>query len=259
MKKNGLVEQAWWDRYWGEINLPAEVKRTRRNSSLNEIIGTFDRFFPKDSNLSILEIGGAPGQYLAYFANRFHYKIASLDYSGIGCEKTKENFKILNLNGVVYQRDLFSDISDLPLFDIVYSLGFVEHFSNLEQVVEKHLKLLKPGGTLLIGTPNFLGINHRVLKRLEPELLSQHNLFTMNTKNWEMLEKRFNLEVIFKGYVGGFEPALFASKSNKILRKLVSYLFKGVSRVIDYLIKPLRVFNCKYWSYYMILIYRKPE
>ena len=53
----------------------------------------------------------------------------------------------------VYERDLFSEnfYKDMQLFDIVYSLGFVEHFDELNIVVKKHTELLKPGGILVLG------------------------------------------------------------------------------------------------------------
>ena len=251
-----LTKQIHWEKCWNKINLPAEIKKTKRNSFRNEILKIFERFLPKDNNLSILEIGGAPGQYLAYFAKKFHYKIYSLDYSVIGCEKTKENFDRLNLKAVVYQKDLFSDnFSNLPLFDIVYSLGFIEHFSDLELVIEKHLQLLKPGGILLIGAPNFLGINHWLLKKLNPELLSTHNLSCMNIRKWETFEKCFNLEVIFKGYIGGFEPRLFIPKNNRVM----FYFLAGIGRIADYIIRPLGVLNSKYWNGYAIGIYKKTK
>jgi 2-polyprenyl-3-methyl-5-hydroxy-6-metoxy-1,4-benzoquinol methylase len=41
----------------------------------------------------------------------------------------------------------------------VISFGFIEHFDNPENVIQKHLDLLKPGGILIVGVPNFTGIH----------------------------------------------------------------------------------------------------
>jgi SAM-dependent methyltransferase len=259
MGEDRLTEKEYWEKYWDKIVLPIEIKKTKRNSSLNCLLKIFDKFFPKDNNLSILEIGGAPGRYLVYIAKKFHYKIYCLDYSIIGCKNTEKNFKILGIQGTVYQMDLFSDqISNLPLFDIVYSLGFIEHFLDLEQVIERHLQLLKPGGILLIGTPNFLGINRLILKIFNPELLHFHNLSSMDIKNWKVFEKRFNLEPLFKGYIGGFEPKIFVSAKGSFSKKAISYLFRCLSRIIDYSCF-LRMFNSKYWSGYVVGVYKKPK
>jgi 2-polyprenyl-3-methyl-5-hydroxy-6-metoxy-1,4-benzoquinol methylase len=259
MQDNKLVEQKFWEEHWDRVVLPAEMKKTKRNSFLNYLLKVFDRFFPKDDKFSILEIGGAPGQYLIYVAKNFPYKIHSLDYSVMGCKNTEKNFEMLGIQGTVYQRDLFSDrISDLPLFDIVYSLGFIEHFLDLEQVIERHLRLLKPGGILLIGTPNFLGINRSILKKFYPELLSLHNLPSMDIKNWEVFEKSFNLEPIFKGYIGGFEPKIFSGVKGSFFKKMMSYSSRGLSRIIDYS-GFIRKFNSKYWSGYVVGVYKKPK
>jgi len=260
MKQNRLTERENWENYWDKLELPAEIKKTKKSLYLNEILKIFDRFLPPNDNLSILEIGGAPGQYLAYMSNNFHYKIYALDYSDIGCRKMKENFSLLGLKGIVYQKDLFSDdISDLPLFDIVYSLGFIEHFQDLDRVIDKHLELLKPGGILLIGTPNFLGVNHWVLRRLAPQRLAQHNLSSMDIRNWSNFEKRFNLRVIFKNYIGGFEPSIYRCENRTLLNRFIYMLFIGIRIIITDNLKFLRKFNSKYWSGYVIGVYRKSE
>lgn len=260
MKQNRLTERENWENYWDKLELPAKIKKTKKSLYLNEILKIFDRFLPQNDNLSILEIGGAPGQYLAYMSNNFHYKIYALDYSDIGCRKMKENFSLLGLKGIVYQKDLFSDdISDLPLFDIVYSLGFIEHFQDLDRVIDKHLELLKPGGILLIGTPNFLGVNHWVLRRLAPQRLAQHNLSSMDIRNWSNFEKRFNLRVIFKGYIGGFEPSIYRCGNRTLLNRFIYMLFIGIRIIITDNLKFLRKFNYKYWSGYVIGVYRKSE
>lgn len=79
-------------------------------------------------------------------ARNFNYCIHSLDYSNIGNEQTLINLGAANIDVKVYERDLFSDNfnKNLPQLDLVYSLGFIEHFENLSVVVKKHLDFLKP-------------------------------------------------------------------------------------------------------------------
>lgn len=262
MRVKALVSQKNWDKYWSKISLPLEVSKTKRSSDLNEILKVFDRFLPRNRRFSVLEIGGAPGQYLAYMTKNFPCSITSLDYSTIGCSQTKKNFQLLRLKGTVYQRNLFSDLSDLPLFDIVYSLGFVEHFFNVQKVIQRHLCLLKPGGLLLVGVPNFQGINHFLARILRPEVLKNHNLLAMDKNYWQNLENNLALEIIFKKYIGGFNPEIFARANNangKKRQRLLNFLLAATNRTIDYCFKYLRLINCRHWSSYLILIYKKPE
>ena len=251
-----LSEKKYWDGFWDGTSLPMEIKRIRRNPRINAQLDVFERFFPKDRNLSILEIGGAPGQYLAYMAKHFSYRIHALDYSSIGCEKTRENFKLLNLNGPIYQRDLLSDdISDLPGFDIVYSLGFIEHFADPASIVEKHVNLLKPGGILLIGVPNFLGMNYWLNKKLAPKKLTRHNLLSMDIKYWHRFEREFKLEPLFQDYVGGFSPSY--KYEQKTFANVCLNLFIRSLRVVTMRLNFLANINSKYWSGYALGLYKK--
>ena len=209
--------------------------------------------------LPIFEIGGAPGQFLAFFSKEFGYVPYALDYSDAGCQKLRENFKLLNLEVHVIQRDFFEDLSDLPQFDIVFSSGFVEHFDDLEGVVGRHLQLLKKGGLLILGVPNFTGINKIVLSRLAPRLLSMHNLNNMKPENWEKFEKKYDLEVIFRQFIGGFEPRNYRRCETKSIKnKIIRFCFKPIRIFVTDRFVFLRRFNSSLWSAYLLGIYRKP-
>jgi 2-polyprenyl-3-methyl-5-hydroxy-6-metoxy-1,4-benzoquinol methylase len=255
---NRLTEKDHWENRWERIKLPAEIRWDTANPLAKEILKVFDTYLPHRAGLSILEIGGAPGNFLAYFAKHFGYSAFALDYSDIGCEKMRESFDMMKLDITIYNRDIFSDLSDLPHFDIVFSTGFIEHFSNLESVVGKHVELLKQGGILVLGMPNFRGITQFVLKRLTPQLLSMHNLEAMDIKNWESFEKKYKLETILKGYIGGFEPRNFRRCENRTLKnQLIRFFFKPIRILITDRFRFLRRFNSMYWSAYLLGIFRK--
>jgi 2-polyprenyl-3-methyl-5-hydroxy-6-metoxy-1,4-benzoquinol methylase len=110
----------------------------------------------------------------------------------------REAFEIANMDVTIYNHDIFSDLSDLPRFDIVFSMGFIEHFSDLGSIVGKHVELLKKHGILLLGVPNYPGISQFVLKRLAPRLLSTHNLEAMDIKNWKFLKKCTGLKLCLR-------------------------------------------------------------
>lgn len=258
MAKDKLTEKQHWDDYWSNFDLPVEIKKSDDTLLLNEELKIFDKYLPKKP-LSILEIGGAPGQYLAYMHKQFSYSLSCLDYSKVGCEKTIENFKLLDIPVKVYQRDLFDEDLKMPQFDIVFSMGLIEHFEDVSGVIKKHLDLLKPGGTLLLGLPNFRGINHLFLRWLAPNLLKQHNLKTMDTRTWKSFEKEFDLEPIFKGYVGGFEPMTFMLQEKKsFLSNLLFLKARVLNKLFHKNFKGLRRLNSRCFSGYILGIYQKP-
>jgi 2-polyprenyl-3-methyl-5-hydroxy-6-metoxy-1,4-benzoquinol methylase len=257
LKINRLTEKDHWEHRWERIKLPAEIRWDTANPLAKEILKVFDIYLPHSPGLSIIEIGGAPGHFLAYFAKHFGYSASALDYSDIGCAKMQESFDMMNLGITIYNRDIFSDLSDLPCFDIVFSTGFIEHFSNLESVVGKHVALLKNGGILVLGMPNFRGITQFVLKRLTPRLLSMHNLEAMDIRNWESFENKYGLETIFKGYIGGFEPRNFRRCENRTLKnQLIRLFFKPIRILITDRFQFLRRFNSIYWSAYLFGVYK---
>ena len=258
MKENKLTGQTFWEDYWE--GKPGQKSKKKTSLAVRELLKTFDSFLPATKGLTILEVGGAYGEYLLYLTRRFDYKAYSLDYSHIGNEQTLETFSKAGLPVEVFERDLFSDNSDLPQFDIVYSLGFIEHFDEPEKVVAKHLDLLKPGGILLLGVPNYAGIYQPVLKRLAPSIAQTHNMQIMNIENWKIFEEKYSLQPVFKGYIGGFEPLNMKKIEIRTPSNRVIYFFTRVLMVMfSFRMGFLRKFNSKFWSGYLIGIYRKTE
>jgi SAM-dependent methyltransferase len=257
-KDNKLTEKKSWETYWKEKPDVIEIRKKKHQLFLNEILTVFDKNLPVNENYHALEIGGAPGKYLMYLVKNFKYHAHSLDYSKIGNEQTKKYFAASAIPVEVYERDLFLDNKDLPKFDIVFSLGLIEHFENPELVVSKHVELLKPGGILLLGVPNLTGIYHLFLKVLAPSHDKNHNLSTMDILNWKIFETKLHLIPIFKGYVGGFEPVIMKKMENKNPPSYFLYFVVLVLMVIfSFQFKFLRKFNSKFWSGYLIGIYKK--
>ena len=213
---SALTDETYWDAYWRQLKLPVEVDEKRSRPYEREILRVFKRFVPKDPASQALEIGGAPGGYLAYVSRTFGHSAHAIDSSPVGCLKLEENFRYLGIPVGVYCRDVLEgDLSDLPRFDLVYSLGVIEHFSDPAPMVRKHVELAKPGGLIVLGLPNFRGISRPILKWTRPELFSAHNLGTMDLRTWTGFERELRLEVPFRGYVGGWEPRIYAMRSQK--------------------------------------------
>jgi 2-polyprenyl-3-methyl-5-hydroxy-6-metoxy-1,4-benzoquinol methylase len=253
-----LTEKDHWENRWKRIKKPKEIQRDTKHPVNLELIKIFDRYLPQRRGLKILEIGGAPGQFLAYLAKEFGYSAHAIDYSTIGCEKMREAFESANLDVTIYNRDIFDDLSDLPRFDIVFSMGFIEHFNDLDSIVGKHVELLKNHGILILGVPNYRGISQAVLKRLAPQLLSKHHLDAMDIKRWEFFEEKYGIKAKFKGYIGGFNPGRFRRCENRTLKNLsIRFFFKSVRVLITDRFTFLRRFNSIYWSAYLLGIYRK--
>lgn len=261
MNAKKLTEKEFWENYWENNNgKVSEIKRTIRRSTLNSILDVFDKYLPVNSTFHILEIGGSPGRYLMYMAKKFKYQVHSMDYSNVGNEQTIKNMDAAGVPVKVYERDIFSENfnKDMQLFDIVYSLGFAEHFEELNMVVKKHCELLKPGGILLLGVPNLGGIYRFFLKKTAPELLAAHNLNSMKIKDWKKFENELNLIPLFKGYIGGFDPRVMQKvEKNNMTNRFLNFVVRGLILIFSSQLNFLKKFNSRFWSGYLIGIYKK--
>ncbi|MBD3168423.1 MAG: methyltransferase domain-containing protein [candidate division Zixibacteria bacterium] len=252
-----LTEKEYWDSYWNDFKLPVEHKKSSGNLYINEILDTLSRHIPSEKELRVLEIGGAPGQYLAYIAREFDCRVTSLDYSSTGCEATRHNFELLGLEAEVIEADLFGEeINRFTSYDVVYSLGFVEHFDDITDVVKRHLRFLKDDGVLIIGFPNFLGVNGWIMKRFDKQTLDRHNLKVMELSMWDIIERNLRLIPLFKGYIGGFEPKMFRMNRKNLINSAIRILLK-VCRLFTDRWRLLRKINGRFLSGYVMLVYRK--
>jgi 2-polyprenyl-3-methyl-5-hydroxy-6-metoxy-1,4-benzoquinol methylase len=130
-------------------------------------------------SMRVLEIGCAPGKYLAYLAKRRSAEVWGLDYSAPGIRLCRELFDNLHLQGSFVQENLLSTSLPGGFFDVVYSLGVIEHFDDPRHIVEQHLLLAKPGGLVLIAIPNYRGIYRYLQQQFDPDNLKIHNLDIM--------------------------------------------------------------------------------
>lgn len=231
-----LTNEQFWENYWRALKLPITVDKNFKND--NVIANAIIESIPKKAIKSALEIGCAPGKWLSFLAKEFSCQVTGIEYVEIAANKTIENLKIQKINNFqIINADFFNhNIS--TQFDLVISLGFIEHFSHYEKVMEDQLKLVSNEGFLVVGIPRFKGINYFLQKGIDKfiqnKLIDSHNLETMNLKVFDSFAKKHNMTLVANKLIGGFEPGLFpvGEISNvfmkifyKVLLKLCNLLF----------------------------------
>ena len=252
-----ITNKVFWEEYWSNIALPISVDYNFKN---DRVIAEIIKKFVKKVNYDkmMVEIGCAPGKWLTLFNKELCYCVEGYEYIKTAAEKTKKN---LILNGIpvdqfqIYVDDFVSSKISLK-YDVVVSLGFIEHFQNYDQIMKKHLEILKDGGILIIGVPNFTGINYFIQRIIDfysvCKILPKHNLKTMNLDVYRNFVKNNNLRLIFNNYIGGFEPALFNSQqiTNRFIRLFVPLIIKFSSVFFGKI-------NTQITSGYMMAVFRK--
>jgi SAM-dependent methyltransferase len=225
---------------------------------MREITDVFDRFAPAGRPLSVLEIGGAPGQYAAYVHKQLGHAVTVLDNSSVGCAKARENFELLRIPAGVVEGDFFDPPDDLPRFDVVFSLGLIEHFEDVAAAVKAHTTFLEPGGKLILGAPNLCGVNRWLLRNLSPSFLEKHEVEATEERTWDAFERELSLTTLFRAHLGGFDAGTFwrcesTRLGDRALRQALAYLRTGLEhRALRFLRRP----NSRYWSAYLIGVYR---
>lgn len=254
-----LTDEAWWDDYWAGTPLPQRIGHGK-SIYVDELLTVFDDNLPTGDGLSVLEIGGAPGRYLGYVGKSFGLTLRALEYSQVGYELTKRNLDLLGIEAQVAHGDMFDPSVELPRSDVVYSLGLIEHFDDPVSVIEAHLRFLKPGGLLVIGAPNLLGLAGLLHRALSPSILESHHAPSTDPDAWARFESRFELDVRFKAYIGGFEPNSFRRlERSGLAPRGLWLLLRGLALVLgSRRLRGLRRLNSRLWSSYLIAVYRAP-
>lgn len=249
-----LTEEKFWDEYWCNVKIPIIVNL---DFSFDRCLANVLKKNYSGVGGEVLEVGCAPGKWLAFMENEFGLKPNGIEYSKAGIDATLRNFKILGIHAGEFKTGDFLKMQPTRQFDVVMSFGFIEHFSDVDDVVDLHLQWLNPGGTLIIGVPNFCGIYYGIQKVLDRTVLEKHNLKIMNLNYFESLSGRFKLKAKFINYFGSFEPALPLRKTGKVsFLQFMVRSFLWVARHIRK-IKQLDSINHRFFSSYILAVYEK--
>lgn len=183
MKNNKKTTTAYWDSlYAGQTEPALSSKLSVGSKNLQRLFRRYIR-----PGMRFLEIGCAPGKQLAYIGKYLKASVAGLDYSPNGIELTRRLFDKLGLKGDLRCEDIFETTFQPQSFDVVYSLGVVEHFHDPTDVVRQHVELVKPAGMALILVPNYGGIYGHLQAHFDPANLSIHNTAIMKPANMQKL------------------------------------------------------------------------
>lgn len=109
-------------------------------------------FHQNIKNIKIIEFGAGSGGDILYLA-KLGAKATALDFSSesisiINNRAKKEKIKIITLCQDCQKTSIPNNY-----FDLVYSVGLVEHFNNPLKTLKEQIRILKPGGYLIVEVP----------------------------------------------------------------------------------------------------------
>jgi len=245
-----LTEQEFWRNYW--LRHPVLYQPISRNYIFGDVFQKIYRLAPFRS---ALELGGFPGFYALYLKKYLQIEqVALLDYfidHPLMEDLWKRNGLSIKEVEVVHA-DLF-DFTPLKRYDLVFSVGLVEHFSDTLNILEQHTKFLAAGGCLMIAIPNFRGLNGWIQKTFDRENYNRHYIPCMSKTHLQTAAEALGLQVLHCDYYKVFSVWLEKDPPKPwYVRAMVKALWLS-GKVLSKLI-PVK---SKYFSPYIVLIARK--
>ena len=102
-----------------------------------------------------LDIGSGHGDLIQLMRSRFDLQSSACDYTDSLMKLDDVNVKVADLSN----QDLpFHDAS----FDLVTCTEVIEHLEHYRSTLRDVYRVLKPGGTLVLSTPNILNLKSRI-------------------------------------------------------------------------------------------------
>lgn len=194
-----LTDVEFWDEKWWAGLRPRKLRLYRDFDFetvrlLRECGGTKGR--------GVLEVGAGGSRVLPYLGRRFGCRVFGSDFSPRGCRLLQANLALQGVDGAVVCEDLFQSSLAPAKFDLVFSSGLIEHFDDTPGVIRQHLRLVKPGGRLVVIVPNLQGVQGKIVRRLAPPLWAAHRV--LGPDELRDILHELGLVQIRSGYLGSF-------------------------------------------------------
>lgn len=245
--KNEITTSDYWAEYW-KTKKSLETVEIGANFLFSDII---NEYVPKTRHFSFIEIGGFPGYWAVFFAKYFNAQATLIDRY-----IDKHIVKQISLANdspdiSVIEGDIF-ELQNSKKFDVVMSVGLIEHFFDVSAVIDMHIKYLEKNGILIIVVPNFLGANGLLQKIIDKPTYDTHYLEVMNDKKLRNIIKDKHMEIKHLSYYGkfGFWLEDIANKP-RWLRRTV-YIVNVIGKLIFR-------FETRMFSPYLVLVAQFPK
>lgn len=153
-----------WTEYYSKPK--SKFSTVTQKITLKKLCYYFEKYSRR--NCDIIELGGGNSCFAINLLNNSQLEIKS--YSIVdNCKVAVDKFKRMRLPGEAYVADLTADnaLNEINnLYDVVYSVGLVEHFrgENIEKIILNHYRLCNTGGMVLITVPTPT-IQYRLIRK----------------------------------------------------------------------------------------------
>jgi SAM-dependent methyltransferase len=281
-----LTDKSYWNQHWDKAEgatdrPPSFWKRTKL--ALRKAVGAerlswltltyrehafwkglAPRFFGPMEGASVLEVGSAPGDYLVRLRDEFAVNPYGVEYAEVGVEQNKATFRRAGVpeDHVIFA-DAFSESflkSHANQFDAVFSRGVIEHFTDPSEIIDAHIKVLKPGGILLISVPNYRWLCWLLKRTFDGQSIPEHNLNTMKPDVFAKAFEGRGLSPLFCGFYGTIDLGVSQPHNPGRLKWLAYMLCEKAQLPLNFVLRALfgtNGPNSRFTSPFLLYVGRK--
>lgn len=224
-----LTEKEYWSCKHQELEYTLHYRaalkwlRTYLYTRMDKI---FRESLPVASGVTFLEVGCGGGKWLVYFNKRYGYRVSGIDYSEQGVLTALKTASFAKIEAEVIHDDVFTaDIKNK--YDVVLSDGFLEHFIDTKQTLERLASFVKKGGYLVTIVPNLRGVHGFLLRQSNhgKRVFKTHKVITK--KELLLAYEALGFQGIRFFEIGSIIPKIFA------LPGIISKTLNGFLRIAD--------------------------
>lgn len=236
---NNITDQTHWDSYWSNYQFDKAPNKVVFHKLIDRLC----------QGKSFIEIGGFPGIFASYLFNKGIKDVTVLDfYMNTDIVRKIEQKNQIPEDTIKCIHSDFFKLTSIRKYDVVFSCGFVEHFQNTEDVINRHINLMSDDGQLLILIPNFLGLNGAIQSKFDKDNLDAHNLNSMKLDILKGIMQKSGLKDISVDYLG--RPMIWLEP------KPVNMKYLKLIKLFSYSIKLFPI-KCQFLSPYIAIYARK--
>lgn len=182
-----------WNSYIRKLSDFPELTSQWEIDMVNEIKGKM----PKGGTKNVLEVGCSNGRWLRWFCKEYSCEGYGVDNNAAGFRKRDMNFLVGDAFKLPYQDNIF---------DVVFSLGLIEHFKKHERflLLKEQTRVLRNNGFLICEIPNLAISLEYVWVKYFYDYRQGFKHFIITEKELIRHCKELNLEIISSKFLGWF-------------------------------------------------------
>jgi SAM-dependent methyltransferase len=188
-----------WDKIAGEMDV--DIRRFYASYPGQSVLAALQDLLPSRlDGARVLDVGCGTGRYFLFFAQLGAAYRVGVDVGSnllAACHHRNPGVGLAKASAVSLP---FADES----FDVVMSMGVIEHFPDPAPMLDELVRVIRPGGQLILETPNAANL-----------VFSLYKIVNAKKLTWERWLGPWNLRQMVEGHpslnVEGFRTAILAS------------------------------------------------